>query len=81
MLMVLEINFLPEYTRTTKTADFKKFINSSIPVIQSADNINAPPFFYISKLYVLKKIKVPDPIKYYFLEFFQFFNINFKEVL
>ena len=43
MLKVLEINFHLEYIRTTNTADFKKFKNPSIPVMQSADNINAPP--------------------------------------
>ena len=42
--MVQEINFLLEYTRTAKTADFKNSTNPHIP-IQSADNINAPPFF------------------------------------
>ena len=43
MLRVLEINFHLEYIRTTNTADFKNSKNPNIPVIQSADNINAPP--------------------------------------
>ena len=43
MLKVQEINFHLGYTRTTNTADFKNPKNPHIPVIQSADNINAPP--------------------------------------
>jgi hypothetical protein len=43
MLKVLEIDFHLEYIRTTNTADFKNSKNPSTPVIQSADNINAPP--------------------------------------
>ena len=50
--MVLEIEFRLEYIRTTNTADFRNSINPIIPDIQSAENINAPPFFSIPKLYV-----------------------------
>ena len=58
--MVLEITLLLEYIRITKTADFKNSINPRTPAIQSDANILAPPFILILKLYVKKKIKVPD---------------------
>lgn len=76
MLKVLEIDFHLEYIRTTNTADFKNSKNPSTPVIQSADNINAPPIFSITQLYVIRKLKVHD-LKKVFLEFFCFLNIDF----
>ena len=66
MLKVLEINFHLEYIRTTNTADFRKSKNPSIPVIQSADNINAPPIYPYNEIICGKKIKVHDQIKNYF---------------
>lgn len=55
--MVLEINYFRDIYPTTNTDNFKKFINPVNPVIQSAANINAPPFFPIHELYVLKNQK------------------------
>ncbi len=64
MLKVQEINFHLGYTRTTNTADFKNPKNPNIPVIQSADNINAPPILLYNAIICNKKIKVPDLIKF-----------------
>jgi len=41
--VVLEIMFLLEYIRTANTAVFRNSKKLKIPVIPSADNINAPP--------------------------------------
>ena len=64
--MVLEINSLLECIRTRKTADFKNSKKPIMPVIQSADNINAPPIYPYNEIICVKKIKVHDQNKNYF---------------
>jgi hypothetical protein len=56
LLMALEINYYRVMYPTTNIADFRNCKNPSIPVLQSATNINAPPNSLYTN-YMYKKLK------------------------